>query len=982
MEASSVVEDDERVILVCTDPDSLEPQTPDQEHLLLTATDILTWDLPNILTFNTLKVHAHRSRLIEQSSYFRGLLGRSFSESCLSSITVKWDIGVFIQILKHIYDCSLDVTSENFLPLYEGAFYFGVETLILKCESWFSEVSSPEGFQSARLPMEDMIQIWKFGLEHASDFIVNLCVGCLARNFMWAKHNMFFKRIPHELLLSSVKHPHLTVDSNMEDLECQSKDEDNCYEILKQIRLDLLALWFAAGKRNTSHFRQLAEESIASIFRLLTIPLMGSQDIFGYSDLQHLKIRLTEYSKKVDLSNCPQITPAILLLSLLPSSYIMDPAKKKIIEKFFINSGRPSKDRHVFPQRLLQTTTFEGVQEVDISKCWRLLIEHAVDYFCKSFPCLRILKAAYLLNIGTISFLQLLEKFPLVCEIDLTVDSTPVIPALFTILSSNPALIPPVPQKASIINNKAVEIMPFYKFGPPLSNVTRLTLEGRTDVCDSVLLYISRFCVSLCHLNIKGCISVTDVGISDLICRCRKLNSIVVCDTSFGINSVQALSSAISDGGNTSSMHSREKHFNSVASNLQELHMGGCKGVSDSSLLELMSQTQLLKSLCLRGTDLVDQALYNFLGSSLEMLDVSNTKISGAALAHVIHRNLSLKCLKAKDCRNLFPDNSCIKKRECCFFSLHEELHAGFRKTYSLEEIEFGWGFSTSSLSAMEPIMMSLKTIHIGLGGMLGEDALRKLPSTCPLLEKIILHFQVISDAILTNMVSSLVNLQELSLCYCFGDISMSSFKFSMQSLTKLRLERVTPWMTNADLLILSQNCKNLVELSLLGCPSLNSDSQEIISHGWPGLVSIHLEECGEVTSNGVSAFFYCKALEDLLLRHNGHGLQRNFIFKAASEMPLLRKLSLDVCDASEGDFDIPDVSHCSTIVSSNYLLFKFLSYHPNLGRYLKSLYVNAERYLVDSVVVCMFNYVFTCSKAPSPPLFLYLGFSMQTDTR
>nr|XP_029143367.1 BTB/POZ domain-containing protein FBL11 isoform X4 [Arachis hypogaea] len=859
MEASSVVEDDERVILVCTDPDSLEPQTPDQEHLLLTATDILTWDLPNILTFNTLKVHAHRSRLIEQSSYFRGLLGRSFSESCLSSITVKWDIGVFIQILKHIYDCSLDVTSENFLPLYEGAFYFGVETLILKCESWFSEVSSPEGFQSARLPMEDMIQIWKFGLEHASDFIVNLCVGCLARNF---------------------------------------------------IRLDLLALWFAAGKRNTSHFRQLAEESIASIFRLLTIPLMGSQDIFGYSDLQHLKIRLTEYSKKVDLSNCPQITPAILLLSLLPSSYIMDPAKKKIIEKFFINSGRPSKDRHVFPQRLLQTTTFEGVQEVDISKCWRLLIEHAVDYFCKSFPCLRILKAAYLLNIGTISFLQLLEKFPLVCEIDLTVDSTPVIPALFTILSSNPALIPPVPQKASIINNKAVEIMPFYKFGPPLSNVTRLTLEGRTDVCDSVLLYISRFCVSLCHLNIKGCISVTDVGISDLICRCRKLNSIVVCDTSFGINSVQALSSAISDGGNTSSMHSREKHFNSVASNLQELHMGGCKGVSDSSLLELMSQTQLLKSLCLRGTDLVDQALYNFLGSSLEMLDVSNTKISGAALAHVIHRNLSLKCLKAKDCRNLFPDNSCIKKRECCFFSLHEELHAGFRKTYSLEEIEFGWGFSTSSLSAMEPIMMSLKTIHIGLGGMLGEDALRKLPSTCPLLEKIILHFQVISDAILTNMVSSLVNLQELSLCYCFGDISMSSFKFSMQSLTKLRLERVTPWMTNADLLILSQNCKNLVELSLLGCPSLNSDSQEIISHGWPGLVSIHLEECGEVTSNGVSAFFYCKALEDLLLRHNGHGLQRNFIFKAASEMPLLRKLSLDVCDASEGDFDIPDYAN------------------------------------------------------------------------
>jgi len=56
--------------------------------------------------------------------------------------------------------------------------------------------------------------------------------------------------------------------------------------------------------------------------------------------------------------------------------------------------------------------------------------------------------------------------------------------------------------------------------------------------------------------------------------------------------------------------------------------INGCFiGVSKSSLIELMSQTQVLKSLCLRGTDLVDQALYNFVGSSLEMLDISNTKV-------------------------------------------------------------------------------------------------------------------------------------------------------------------------------------------------------------------------------------------------------------------------------------------------------------------------------------------------------------------
>ncbi|KAK7396655.1 hypothetical protein VNO78_17811 [Psophocarpus tetragonolobus] len=633
---------------------------------------------------------------------------------------------------------------------------------------------------------------------------------------------------------------------------------------------------------------------------------MGSLDTFEYSDLHHLRIRLTEYSKKLNLSGCPQITSAILLLSLIPQSYLTDPMQKKIIKHFFINCGHPIRDNYAFPQNLSETFTFEAVQEVDISKCRNLLIEHAVDCFRKSFPSLRILKAAHLLNVGTISFLQLLEKCPMICEIDLTVDTTPLMPALVTVLSSSSAMISRVPEKTSGVKYKAAQIMSFNEFGPPLSNVTKLTLEGRTDVSDLGLHYISKLCVSLRHLNIKGCISVTDIGISDFISTCRKLNSLVVCDTSFGINSVQTLCSAIYDSGNFSSLLSRDKHLNSVVSNFEILNMGGCR-VCESSLLELLSQTQVLKSLCLRGTDLVDQALYNFVGSSLEMLDVSNTKISGAALTYVINGNPSLKCLKVRGCRNLFPGDGCIEHGESSFPFLHEKLPAELGKMCRLEELEFGWGFSFFSLSAMEPALVSLKTINIGLGGMPGEDALKQLPAICPLLETIILHFQVIADIIVMNFVTSLKNLKVLALCYCFGDISMSSFKFPMQNLRKLRLERVTPWMTNDDLVVLTQNCRNLVELSLLGCPLLDPDSLGIISHGWPGLVSIHLEDCGEVTANGVTALLDCKALEDILLRHNGPGLHRNFIFYAVSEMPLLRKLSLDICDANEGDYDIPN---------------------------------------------------------------------------
>lgn len=55
--------------------------------------------------------------------------------------------------------------------------------------------------------------------------------------------------------------------------------------------------------------------------------------------------------------------------------------------------------------------------------------------------------------------------------------------------------------------------------------------------------------------------------------------------------------------------------------------MSFCIGVDEAFLLELMSQTHTLKSLCLRDTNIVDLALYHFLGSSLEMLDVSNTMV-------------------------------------------------------------------------------------------------------------------------------------------------------------------------------------------------------------------------------------------------------------------------------------------------------------------------------------------------------------------
>ncbi|KAF7145728.1 hypothetical protein RHSIM_Rhsim04G0133900 [Rhododendron simsii] len=286
---------------------------------------------------------------------------------------------------------------------------------------------------------------------------------------------------------------------------------------------------------------------------------------------------------------------------------------------------------------------------------------------------------------------------------------------------------------------------------------------------------------------------------------------------------------------------------------------------------------------------------------------VRGPDVSSIALAHIVSTNPGLYCLEAKGCRNLFQQKSKMEDRDIPSFQYScEEWCNELAKTCKLEEIALGWGFSCCSLEALKPAIATLKVVTVGLGASLGQDAVELLPTICPLLEEVILYFQVISDRVLTNIMESLRHLQVLALCYCLGEISPLSFKFSMPTLRKLRLERVTPWMTNDHLVILTQNCANLTELLLLGCRLLNSNSQRIISTGWPGLISIHLEDCGEVTRNGVASLFDCKSVEDMLLRHNGPGIQKNFILDAALLMPMLRKLSLDVCDAVEGDFDLP----------------------------------------------------------------------------
>lgn len=110
------------------------------------------------------------------------------------------------------------------------------------------------------------------------------------------------------------------------------------------------------------------------------------------------------------------------------------------------------------------------------------------------------------------------------------------------------------------------------------------------------------------------------------------------------------------------------------------------------------------------------------------------------ALTSVVRRNPGIRCLKATGCTKLNRHDT---------YDLASAVTANY-KAYLfelsqhcvLEEVAFGWGFSILSVEELVPLSR-LRCITIGLGASPGHHVLCMLPKMCPLLESVILIFQV-----------------------------------------------------------------------------------------------------------------------------------------------------------------------------------------------------------------------------------------------
>lgn len=112
-------------------------------------------------------------------------------------------------------------------------------------------------------------------------------------------------------------------------------------------------------------------------------------------------------------------------------------------------------------------------------------------------------------------------------------------------------------------------------------------------------------------------------------------------------------------------------------------------------------------------------------------------------MGHVVRRNPLLKCLIARGCRHLLQEENDILENSPVLSYICPVLYYELGKSCNLEEISLGWGFSFFSLEALRPAIKMLRTFIVGLGGSLGEDGLKLVPAFCPLLETLILYFQV-----------------------------------------------------------------------------------------------------------------------------------------------------------------------------------------------------------------------------------------------
>ncbi|KAH9557129.1 hypothetical protein CY35_07G068900 [Sphagnum magellanicum] len=581
-------------------------------------------------------------------------------------------------------------------------------------------------------------------------------------------------------------------------------------------------------------------------------------------------IRLTRHSQEVDLSGCQQVTGPLLFWSSAACNLLSKPSRKS---------------NPLFPHKPLwpDIPCFENLKTFTLSRCWRIQEEDLCEWLAAACPKLLILRLQDCPQLAISIYTSLSACCPLLEVLDLSVTEEIVeMKGAVTVQKSQVLVVYPVTHGS-------------YNKSDGLPNLKELSLRGRSELSDGMFNSLGYKCPALQAVDISGCSQLTDSGIAtflNLYPNCFK--DFRAAGTSFGPASSRALLHAVPvDVASTSKNHA-----------LQTLDLDKCFGLEEKHLIQLLKYQPFLAYLSMAYTCVSDTALFAFSGTDLLHLNLRETQVSGRAVTHIMAKNSRLKVLNTRGCTQMATNNL--------------ELQCD-GQSFQLEEVIMGWGLSDSSFKSMGLGSCRLQSLTVGVGGTVSNTTLRSLSHISSTFKHISLCFQVISDEGMMSMLQELKGLHTLELRHCLGQISRESIRMFKGgcglNLTCLRLERVTPWMEDSDVLLLSSTCPGLCRLSFVGCHCLTSDSLRIIASKWHGLYELKLEDCYQITMDGASCLLLgCQALQVLHLRHTGKGLSGSFIQDSSMHLPLLQKLALDTCDSVEKLFNKPTNTRYSAL--------------------------------------------------------------------
>ncbi|CAM6032829.1 unnamed protein product [Sphagnum compactum] len=838
----------------------------------------------------------HKELLVKQSTYFRSIFS-NFREAGYERITVKWDTPTIFMLLQCMHGFNLSLSSSMVAPLLQGAVFFGVESAISACEDWVASMFHTGSNQSNDNILVCLPSIWTTASDTGVTSIMEHCAKGLAINFAEAVLWEGFVDIPFLLLWACVDHPELTVHSEMQLCNALLRWYENQTEelrlaeltkhlregytsIFKKIQLSLLPIEFILGRLVPKYPLEIfevgtmGEESLsgANILEYCFASILKSPlEFLQKSWVGKPAIRLTRHSQEVDLSGCQQVTGPLLFWSSAVCN---------------LELSKPSRmSNPLFPHKPLwpDIPCFENLKTFTLSQCWRIQEEDLCEWLAAACPKLLILRLQDCPQLAISIYISLSACCPLLEVLDLSVTEEIVeMEGAVTVQKSQVLVVYPVTHGS-------------YNKSDGLQNLKELSLRGRSELSDAMFNSLGHKCPALQAVDISGCSQLTDSGIAtflNLYPNCFK--DFRAAGTSFGPASSRALLHAVPvDVASISKNHA-----------LQTLDLDKCFGLEEKHLIQLLKYQPFLAYLSMAYTCVSDTALFAFSGTDLLHLNLRETQVSRRAVTHIMAKNSRLKVLNTRGCTQMATNNL--------------ELQCD-GKSFQLEEVIMGWGLSDSSFKSMGLGSCRLQSLTVGVGGTVSNTTLRSLSHISSTFKHISLCFQVISDEGMMSMLQELKGLHTLELRHCLGQISRESIRMFKGgcglNLTCLRLERVTPWMEDSDVLLLSSTCPGLCHLSFVGCQCLTSDSLRIIASKWHGLYELKLEDCYQITMDGASCLLLgCQALQVLHLRHTGKGLPASFIQDSSMHLPLLQKLALDTCDSVEKLFNKPTNTRYSAL--------------------------------------------------------------------